>query len=76
MIETVKGGRLYFPPEDENKPDDRKVMHPETDSAQVVMGNGKTLEETMKSGRLIVSDEQPTDPCIWGKPGETFTVEE
>ncbi len=76
MIETVKGGRLYFPPEDENKPDDRKVMHPETDAAQVVMGNGKTLEETMKSGRLIVSDEQPTDPCIWGKPGETFTVEE
>lgn len=74
MIETVKGGRLYFPPEDENKPDDRKVMHPETDAAQVVMGNGKTLEETMKSGRLIVSDEQPTDPCIWGKPGETFTV--
>ena len=76
MYEVVKGGRLYFPPEDPNKPDDRDVMHPETDSSQVVMGNGKTLEETMKSGRLIVSDEQPTDPCIWGKPGETFTVEE
>ena len=76
MYEVVKGGRLYFPPEDPNKPDDRDVMHPETDAAQVVMGNGITLEETMKNGRLIVSDDQPTDSCIWGKPGETFTVEE
>ena len=31
MVEVVEGGRLYFPPEDENHPDDRKVMHPETD---------------------------------------------
>ena len=58
MVEVVEGGRLYFPPEDENHPDDRKVMHPETDAQQVIMGNGQKLEEVMKTGRMIVSAGQ------------------
>lgn len=65
MIEVVEGGRLYFPPEDENKPDERKVMHPETDAGQVLMANGNNLEDEMKSGRLIVGVEKPSQPCMW-----------
>lgn len=74
MVEVVEGGRLYFPPEDENHPDDRKVMHPETDAQQVIMGNGQKLEEVMKTGRMIVSSEQPTEPCIWAETKESYTL--
>ena len=74
MNEVVEGGRLYFPPENENKPDDRKVMHPETDAQQVIMGNGQTLENVMKSGRMIVSETQPTEPCIWAEPKESYKL--
>ena len=74
MVEVIEGGRLYFPPEDENKPDERKVMHPETDAEQVFMKNGRTLEEEVSSGKLIVSVEKPEQACLWGHIVGTRTV--
>ncbi len=74
MLEVVEGGRLYFPPEDENKPDDRKVMHPETDAGQVLMANGNRLEDEMKTGKLIMSSEKPEQACLWGHIVGTRTV--
>lgn len=76
MYENIKGGRLYYPPEDPNNPDDRDVMHPETNEGQVIMHDGKTLEETMKNGRLVTGTKQPVDPCIWGKTGTPFAVDD
>ena len=74
MVETVEGGRLYYPPEDENKPDERKVMHPETDSGQVIMQSGRTLEEEIARGRFIVSRENPNEPCLWASIIGQYTV--
>lgn len=62
----VRGGRLYCPPEDENNPDNREVLHPETDSTQVLMSNGRPLSETI-SGAIVMSQEKPEQACIWAK---------
>lgn len=76
MVEVVEGGRLYFPPEDENNPDDRKVMHPETDAEQVLMKNGETLEQNLKTGKIIISADKPEQPCLWGQIVSTRTIED
>lgn len=41
----IKNGRLYLPPEDENNPSDRKVLHPETNIDNVVVpkSDGTTM---------------------------------
>jgi hypothetical protein len=76
MTEVVEGSRLYFPPEDPvNAPDDRKVMHPETDASQVLMADGSTLEESLGGGGIVVSDTKPETACIWAKVTEKVTVD-
>ena len=63
----VQDGRLYYPSENENEPDNRKVCHPETNSEQVLMVNsGMELDDAVMGG-LIVSSKQPAFPCLWGK---------
>lgn len=65
-LEVIRGGRMYFPPEDENDPDNRDVMHPETDETQIYMKTGLTLAETVQ-GSVIISEENPMQKCIWAK---------
>lgn len=75
MTGIVEGARLYFPPDDPvNAPDDRNIMHPETDAEQVLMGNGKTLAESFTSG-IVVSDTKPESACIWARVTDTVTVD-
>ena len=63
----VQDGRLYYPSENENEPDNRKVCHPETNSEQVLMVNsGMELDDAVMGG-LIVPSKQPTFPWLWGK---------
>lgn len=64
--ELVEGGRIYFPPEDPNYPDERTVMHPETNSDQVLMPDGNNLSDAI-GGAIVVSGESPNKNCIWGK---------
>jgi hypothetical protein len=78
MTEVVEGGRLYFPPEDKNKPDERKVMHPETDTDNVLLSDGTTLTQALGGGSnsIVVSDEKPETACLWAKVGSTITVDD
>ena len=62
----VEGGRLYYPPEDSNNPDDRKVYHPETNSQVVLMDSGRSLEDALNGG-IVISSEKPDYRCLWGK---------
>lgn len=71
--EIVEGGRLYFPPEDPNNPDERKVLHPETNSDQVIMKNGQRLSDALKGG-LIFSEDKPGDACTWGHIKKIKTI--
>jgi hypothetical protein len=66
MAERIRGGKMYYPPEDKNNPNDREILHPETDSKQVLMENGETLADAI-SNTLIVSETKPEQACIWGK---------
>lgn len=57
----VEGTRLYFPAEDKTKPNDRKVLHPETNVKQVLCGNGeKTLEEYLENHTILTKGEEET----------------
>lgn len=44
MLAEVGTGRMFFPPEDKNKPEERDVLHPETDTRAVLMPDGSSLE--------------------------------
>ena len=37
MAEVVVNGRYYMPPEDESRPTERNVMHPETNTSQIII---------------------------------------
>ena len=60
---TVLDGRIYMPPEDESKPTERNVMHPETNIEQVLVprsdGSTETLKEFIGKPALILN---PSDP--------------
>lgn len=65
MKQVVEDGRIYLPPEDESKPNDRVAIHPETNAGQVLMGpNGMKLVDFV-GPQTIVSSEKPDRPCLW-----------
>lgn len=76
MEALVATSRIYFPPEDETKPEERVVLHPETSAEAVVMDEeGRTLDEVL-GPQIVVSSEKPEQrPCFWCKVTATRNVE-
>ena len=69
MQQNVYDGRLYFPPENPDKPYERDVMHPETNTNQVIVpGTNMYLGEYMGLP-VILSEEKPNRPgaFIWAQ---------
>lgn len=64
----VIDARCYLPPKDKTKPNDRIAYHPETNGGQVLMPNGKTLNETL-GPQMVLADaaNKPTEACLWLK---------
>lgn len=64
MAEVVVNGRYYMPPEDESKPTERNVMHPETNIEQVLVpqkdGTTKNLKEFIGKNVMILDPSKPT----------------
>lgn len=67
MIMDIENGRIYLPAENEEKPNERKVMHPETSSDQVLMGaDGETLKEFL-GPQTKISEQKPAKACLWAQ---------
>lgn len=67
----VVDGRIYLPAEDGENAADRKVLHPETNAANVLVGDGsKTLEDVLGE-QIVVSSEKPTNAGLWLNITET-----
>lgn len=67
----VVDGRIYLPAEDGENASDRKVLHPETNAANVLVGDGsKTLEDVLGE-QIVVSSEKPTNAGLWLNITET-----
>ena len=69
MQQNVYDGRLYYPAEDPSKPYERDVMHPETNTKQVIVpGTGMYLDEYMGLP-VILSEQRPERPgaFIWAQ---------
>lgn len=67
MLTTVEYGRLYAPPEDPTKPNDRKVVHLET-SLDMIRANaeGGSMKELMGM-QMYVSQQCPpgVQNAVW-----------
>lgn len=67
MQQNVENARLYMPAEDPTKPNERTVMHPETNADQVIMGaDGQTLREHLGL-QVTVSAEDPKKEGLWAQ---------
>lgn len=68
MIGTVQNVRMYLPAEDEEKPNERNTMHPETNSTQVLMNaEGINLDEFLGPQIIISSDKPQRTGVLWGE---------
>lgn len=71
MEMKVEDGRIYYPPDDPNRPNERKVCHPETNSDQVLFPDGRTLTE-VGSSPIVISETKPVGSALWGKIRKTL----
>lgn len=61
----VVDGRIYLPAEDGESAENRKVLHPETNDANVLVGNGtKTLRDVLGE-QIVISSEKPVNAGLW-----------
>lgn len=61
----VVDGRLYLPLEEGQTSNQRKVLHPETNAANVLVGDGsKNLEEVLGQ-QIVISEEKPANAGLW-----------
>ena len=64
-MSKIVDGRIYLPLEDGETSSDRKVLHPETNAANVLVGDGtKTLEQVLGQ-QIVISEEQPSNAGLW-----------
>lgn len=69
MLANVIDGRMYLPPEDESKPNERTIMHPETNDNQVIVeGTGMYLKDFL-GHQIRLSQQKPEEPrpILWLK---------
>lgn len=68
MIMDVENGRMYLPAENSEKPNERKVMHPETNADQVMMNaSGESLSQFL-GPQTVLSEVQPEKTgVIWAQ---------
>lgn len=61
MVSVVENSRLYMPPEDPSKPEERSILHPETNIDQVLTdAEGTTLREFLGE-QVVISSDPPKD---------------
>ena len=64
-IMNAQNGQMFLPPEDETKPNERELFHPETNIDQVLVnGDGETLRDLL-GPQTVVSDTNPGKPGVW-----------
>ncbi len=64
MINAVENARLHLPAEDPAKPNERVVLHPETNIEQVLVdAEGKTLKDFL-GPQMVISSEKPAETGI------------
>lgn len=67
MTMDIENGRIYLPAEDPEKPNERKVMHPETSTDQVIAdADGTTLTEHL-GPQVRIAEQKPTKSCVWAQ---------
>jgi hypothetical protein len=59
MVVTVESGRIYLPAEDPNKPNDRIVVHPETNVDQIIVDQKGTHLRDYIGKQTFISQTQP-----------------
>ena len=73
----VIDGRIYFPPEEKAKPNERKVLHPETNSDSVLCDNGeKTLTDYLETVPIITKSAVDTEVLAGKKEALIFEMSE
>lgn len=66
-MSTVVDGRIYLPLGAGDGIDDRKVLHPETNASNVLVGDGsKNLEEVLGQ-QVVISETKPDSAGLWLK---------
>lgn len=74
LIADVVTGRLFFPPDDKVKPDQRAVLHPETNDGSVLCEDGtKTLREVLGDLPVVTESEAESEKYI-GKNKLIFEI--
>ena len=68
MINAVENARLHLPAEDPAKPNERIVLHPETNIEQVLVdATGKNLKELL-GPQTVISAEKPKEAgVLWAQ---------
>lgn len=67
MIAEVGTGRMFFPPDDETKPEKRDILHPETDVKAVLQEDGSPIAELMDMVPRFSYSEAETQLKFAGK---------
>lgn len=75
FIADVLTGRIYFPPDDKVKPDERAVLHPETNASSVLCEDGtKTLEEVLDDLPVVTRSSEETKKYAGKKNKLVFEI--
>lgn len=59
MIANVENARLHLPAADPAKPNERTVLHPETNAEQVLMNASGTALKDFLGPQIIISETKP-----------------
>lgn len=73
----VIDGRIYFPPEEKTRPNERKVLHPETNADSVLCDNGdKTLSDYLPGIPIVTKSSVDTEVLAGKKDALVFELTE
>lgn len=67
MNMDIENGRIYLPAENKDKPNERKVMHPETSADQVIMDAAGTKLSDHLGPQIVVAEQNPGKACLWAQ---------
>ena len=76
MQATIIDGRMYLPPTDESKPNERDIMHPETNDGQILMTDTGIYLKDFLGMQIRLSQTEPkeTRPVLWLKVTGSRTI--
>ena len=73
---STKNGKIYLPAEDADKPNEREILHPETNSEQVLMDAAGTTLKDYIGPQTIMQENKPNFPCFWSKITKTTILDD